>query len=70
MTTQALIDIEVLRAEIRTTYTEVASEPDRAFIVPAGRAMGLANVDLLEALIEAVPAVVARQLRRVPRGAA
>lgn len=38
MTKQVPIDVEVLREEIRKTYTEVASEPDREFIFPTGRA--------------------------------
>ena len=38
MTTQAPIDINVLRSEIEKTYTEVSSEPEREFIFPTGRA--------------------------------
>ena len=37
MTTRTPIDVEVLREEIRKTYTDVASEPDREFIFPTGR---------------------------------
>jgi len=32
------IDVEVLREEIRKTYTEVSNEQDREFIFPTGRA--------------------------------
>jgi arsenite methyltransferase len=32
------VDVEVLRDEIRRTYTEVSTEPDRQFIFPTGRA--------------------------------
>ena len=32
------VDVEVLRGEIRRTYTEVSTEPDRQFIFPTGRA--------------------------------
>jgi len=37
MTTQAPIDVEVLRSEIEKTYTEVSTEQDRDFIFPTGR---------------------------------
>jgi arsenite methyltransferase len=32
------VDVDVLRAEIRTTYTHVATDTDRNFIFPTGRA--------------------------------
>jgi arsenite methyltransferase len=32
------VDVDVLRAEIRTTYTDVATDTDRNFIFPTGRA--------------------------------
>ena len=32
------VDVDVLRAEIRRTYTDVSTEPDREFIFPTGRA--------------------------------
>jgi arsenite methyltransferase len=32
------VDVDVLRREIRRTYTDVSTEPDQAFIVPTGRA--------------------------------
>jgi len=32
------VDVDVLRAEIRKTYTDVSTEPDQAFIFPTGRA--------------------------------
>ena len=38
MTKQVPIDVEVLREEIRKTYTEVATDPDQEFIFPTGRA--------------------------------
>jgi len=37
MTTQAPIDVEVLRSEIEKTYAEVSTEQDRDFIFPTGR---------------------------------
>ena len=37
MTTQAPVDVEVLREEIRKTYTEVATDQEREFIFPTGR---------------------------------
>ena len=36
-TTQAPVDVDVLRGEIRKTYTEVAAEQDKDFIFPTGR---------------------------------
>ena len=36
--TEAPVDVDVLRGEIRKTYTEVSTEQDRAFIFPTGRA--------------------------------
>lgn len=36
--TEAPIDVDVLREEIRKTYTEVSTEQDREFIFPTGRA--------------------------------
>jgi arsenite methyltransferase len=38
MTTEAHVDVRVLRDEIRKTYTEVSTEPERQFIFPTGRA--------------------------------
>jgi arsenite methyltransferase len=38
VSTQAPIDVEVLREEIRKTYTDVSSDQDREFIFPTGRA--------------------------------
>jgi len=32
------VDVDVLRTEIRRTYTDVSTEPDQAFIFPTGRA--------------------------------
>jgi SAM-dependent methyltransferase len=32
------VDVDVLRAEIRRTYTDVSTEPDQEFIFPTGRA--------------------------------
>jgi arsenite methyltransferase len=37
MTTQAPVDVEVLREEIRKTYTEVSTEHEQEFIFPTGR---------------------------------
>ena len=37
-TTDAPVDIDVLREEIQKTYTEVSTEQDRDFIFPTGRA--------------------------------
>ena len=37
-TTEAPVDVDVLRGEIRKTYTEVSTEQDRDFIFPTGRA--------------------------------
>jgi 2-polyprenyl-3-methyl-5-hydroxy-6-metoxy-1,4-benzoquinol methylase len=37
-TTQIAVDVDVLRAEIRKTYTEVATEQAKDFIFPTGRA--------------------------------
>jgi SAM-dependent methyltransferase len=36
-TTEIPVDVAVLRAEIRNTYTEVSSDPDHEFIFPTGR---------------------------------
>lgn len=38
MTTAPPVDVEVLRDEIRKTYTEVSTEPSTEFIFPTGRA--------------------------------
>jgi arsenite methyltransferase len=38
MTTEAPIDVAVLRDEIRKTYTEVSTEREKEFIFPTGRA--------------------------------
>ena len=38
MTTEATVDVELLRSEIRKTYTEVSTEPEKDFIFPTGRA--------------------------------
>lgn len=38
MKTEISVDVEVLREEIRKTYTEVSTEQDREFIFPTGRA--------------------------------
>jgi arsenite methyltransferase len=37
MTTNASVDVAVLREEIQKTYTEVSAEPDKEFIFPTGR---------------------------------
>jgi SAM-dependent methyltransferase len=37
-TTEIPVDVDVLRTEIRKTYTEVSTEQDREFIFPTGRA--------------------------------
>ena len=37
MTTQAPVDVDVLREEIRKTYTEVSTEHEQEFIFPTGR---------------------------------
>ena len=37
-TTDAPVDVDVLRNEIQKTYTEVSTEPERDFIFPTGRA--------------------------------
>jgi SAM-dependent methyltransferase len=37
VTTEAPIDVDVLRAEIEKTYTAVSAEPDHQFIFPTGR---------------------------------
>jgi arsenite methyltransferase len=37
VTTEAPVDVEVLREEIRMTYTEVSTDQDRDFIFPTGR---------------------------------
>jgi SAM-dependent methyltransferase len=38
VTTSAPVDVDVLRDEIRKTYTEVSTEQERDFIFPTGRA--------------------------------
>jgi len=38
MTTEASVDVEVLRDEIRKTYTDVSTDHDKDFIFPTGRA--------------------------------
>jgi arsenite methyltransferase len=38
MTTETAVDVEVLRGEIRRTYTEVSTQQEREFIFPTGRA--------------------------------
>jgi arsenite methyltransferase len=38
MTTQAPVDVEMLRDEIRKTYTEVSTDQEQQFIFPTGRA--------------------------------
>ena len=37
MDTTAPVDVDVLRAEIRKTYTDVSSRPEQEFIFPTGR---------------------------------
>jgi arsenite methyltransferase len=37
-TTEAPVDVDVLREEIRKTYTDVSTAPDQEFIFPTGRA--------------------------------
>jgi arsenite methyltransferase len=37
-TTEIPVDVDVLRAEIRKTYTEVCTDPEQEFIFPTGRA--------------------------------
>jgi arsenite methyltransferase len=38
MTTQAPVDVDVLRHEIEKTYTDVSTEPGKDFLFPTGRA--------------------------------
>src|SRR6266480_391384 len=38
MTTDAPIDVDVLREEIRKTYTDVSTDQEQEFIFPTGRA--------------------------------
>src|ERR671934_1415257 len=38
MTTQLPVDVEVLRAEIEKTYTQVSTKQEKDFIFPTGRA--------------------------------
>jgi arsenite methyltransferase len=38
MTTEAPVDVDVLRGEIQKTYTDVSTKPDEGFIFPTGRA--------------------------------
>jgi arsenite methyltransferase len=38
VTTEALVDVAVLRDEIRKTYTEVSTQQEKEFIFPTGRA--------------------------------
>src|SRR4051794_5967411 len=35
--TAALVDVDVLRGEIRKTYTDVSTDPEKDFIFPTGR---------------------------------
>src|SRR5690349_21651968 len=37
-TTESVVDVEVLRTEIRKTYTEVSTDQEQEFIFPTGRA--------------------------------
>jgi arsenite methyltransferase len=37
-TTQIPVDVDVLRAEIRKTYTEVSAQREQEFVFPTGRA--------------------------------
>lgn len=37
MDTTAPVDVDVLRAEIRSTYTDVSTQPEQEFIFPTGR---------------------------------
>jgi SAM-dependent methyltransferase len=37
MNTTAPVDVDVLRAEIRKTYTDVSTQPEQQFIFPTGR---------------------------------
>lgn len=37
MDTTAPVDVDVLRAEIRKTYTDVSTQPEQKFIFPTGR---------------------------------
>jgi arsenite methyltransferase len=37
MTTEAPVDVDVLRDEIEKTYTDVSTKPDQDFIFPTGR---------------------------------
>ncbi len=37
MNTTAPVDVDVLRAEIRKTYTDVSTQPEQEFIFPTGR---------------------------------
>ena len=36
--TEAPVDVDVLREEIRKTYTDVSTDADQDFIFPTGRA--------------------------------
>ncbi len=38
MTTEAPVDVDVLRDEIQKTYTDVSTEPEKDFMFPTGRA--------------------------------
>jgi arsenite methyltransferase len=50
----APVDVDVLRAEIRKTYTDVATDHDREFIFPTGRAWAR-ELDYPEAELGRVP---------------
>jgi arsenite methyltransferase len=50
----AVVDVELLKAEIRKTYASVSSEPGREFMFPTGRAWA-ADLDYPEALLARVP---------------
>ena len=38
MATETSVDVDLLRSEIKKTYTEVSTEPEKDFIFPTGRA--------------------------------
>src|SRR5919201_1902501 len=70
MAVEADIDVDLLKSEIKKTYSSVSEEPGRDFIFPTGRdmtaamlakaraaaaEMGAANVDFVEAEAERLP---------------
>lgn len=55
MAVEVPIDVNVLRDEIRKTYSDVSAKPDREFIFPTGREWALA-LGYPEELLRRVPA--------------